>query len=333
MPADFTSAASKGEIRTLEELRARAAQQGLYLDESNMLHKVANAINYKPRGRIEEAEEQERKDTETGASAPAAPTLKVAVTWRRPAAAAQLAEEDPSEVAREGVEVATSTLTHGKQLLWCEGDGGLQKVFESFRMPGMRNATANETALPGAHVLALDEPHDLFEDEGSLSDAPSISKVVGGESETEKEGEEELPMASKRRKLAVPMRERCGCDKGVPRDLLSKLDTKKALAVAAVISTLAQVLSLVDNGASICYYHARWLGSKLGLKVRLLNEEAMWSALRLIYRNRKQLGVLKTDRSTYSLFRAINRPPRPSDQYCQLLSLIKTCYFSGCSLA
>ena len=64
-------------------------------------------------------------------------------------------------------------------------------------MPGMQNVTANETALLGAHVLAPDEPHDLFEDEGLLSDAPSVSKVVGGESEMEKEGEEELPMASK----------------------------------------------------------------------------------------------------------------------------------------
>ena len=155
MPADFTSAASKGEIRTLEELRARAAQQGLYLDESNMLHKVANAINYKPRGRIEEAEEQERKDTETGASAPAAPTLKVAVTWRRLAVAAQLTEEDPSEVAWEGVEVATSTLTHGKQLLWCEGDGGLQKVFESFRMPGMRNMGVVTAVMKGHHLANL----------------------------------------------------------------------------------------------------------------------------------------------------------------------------------
>src|SRR5947207_2532041 len=150
-----------------------------------MFHKVADTINYKPRGRIEEVEKQERKDTETGASVLVAPIFKVTVTWRKPAAAAQLAKRDLSEVAWEGVKVTTSTLTHGKQLLWCKGDDSLQKVFKSFRMPGMQNVTANETALLGVHVLVPNESHDLFEDEDSLSDVPSVSKIVGGESETE----------------------------------------------------------------------------------------------------------------------------------------------------
>ena len=66
MSADFTSAASKGEIRTLGELQARAARLGLYLDESNMLHQAAEDIGCQPRGGIEEADEQEKLEKRYG---------------------------------------------------------------------------------------------------------------------------------------------------------------------------------------------------------------------------------------------------------------------------
>ncbi|EFW15145.1 conserved hypothetical protein [Coccidioides posadasii str. Silveira] len=129
------------------------------------------------------------------------------------------------------------------------------------------------------------------------------------------ESDEEIPRHEREESVMAVRSGTCRC-RGFEQQLLQKIKSTKTRSELELIRILEQLgKAFSDKKADIylCYDHAKLMASKLGLQTRTLNREELLNRLAYIHRNRRNIGSVKTDDSTYLWFRLANRPARAED--------------------
>src|SRR6201999_1378369 len=80
------------------------------------------------------------------------------------------------------------------------------------------------------------------------------------------------------------------------------------------LKDLMAYLIHIGRNEEVCFYHARAMGGKAGLKVNTLTRTEIDRRLSTIYKNRFQLGALKGKAATALWFKETDRPARIGDQ-------------------
>jgi hypothetical protein len=111
---------------------------------------------------------------------------------------------------------------------------------------------------------------------------------------------------TKRRKSSTKP---CGCSEDVTDRWCKVVMSKKVYGEASNI----RLLITMHKFEHVCYAHSKAMGGHIGLMVKHLNAEQLTERLRIVHDSRLQIGKLKTGNDTYTWFRVVNRPPRPSD--------------------
>lgn len=102
----------------------------------------------------------------------------------------------------------------------------------------------------------------------------------------------------------------CGCAAATNEDWIDAMDTKYPMKLREALIYLEQSGHCLDTR---CITHKRALASKLGLKSNIDGHE-LDRALKLVHRDSNDLWGLKTDPTTYKMWRKAHRPSRPSDK-------------------
>ncbi|KJF61142.1 uncharacterized protein CIMG_13459 [Coccidioides immitis RS] len=105
-------------------------------------------------------------------------------------------------------------------------------------------------------------------------------------------------------------------EESVIAQLLQKIKSTKTHSELELIHILEQLGKAFSNKKAdiyLYYDHAKLMASKLDLQTRTLNREELLNHLAYIHRNCCNIGLVKTNDSTYLWFCLANRPARAED--------------------
>ncbi|EFW13400.1 conserved hypothetical protein [Coccidioides posadasii str. Silveira] len=129
------------------------------------------------------------------------------------------------------------------------------------------------------------------------------------------ESDKEIPQHEQEESVMAVHSGTCYCC-GFEQQLLQKIKSTKMYSELELIHILEQLeKAFSDKKADIYLYynHAKLMASKLGLQTHTLNREKLLNCLAYIHRNYCNIGLVKTDDSTYLWFCLANRPARAED--------------------
>jgi hypothetical protein len=75
------------------------------------------------------------------------------------------------------------------------------------------------------------------------------------------------------------------------------------------MGTNLKLLKIMMGFQRVCFPHSKAIGGHIGLQIKQLNATDLQQRLEQIYKNRLEIGKLKTDRDIFLWFCIKNRPP------------------------